>query len=226
MHKKYAALITAAALIAALAGCSAAGATDASGSSAGKTASDNTAKTSWYDSTYGKFAPVTTKGTSDTVIKLPAGAKGGIITSSYTGSSNFIIEVLDAGNQPTIDGPVNAIGNYKGTTAFGFNSIGNPGTQLKVTGVGTWSITIAPVSSAPATKPATGTGDAVFLYSGPAATWSFTNAGDANFIVNEYSADPFPGIGVNEIGTYSGKKPVNAGPAVVVLESNGAWTIS
>jgi hypothetical protein len=222
MQKKYAALVAAVIVVVSLAGCSATG----SGSSAaGNSASGSAAKTNWFDSTYGKFTPVTTTGTTDSIIKLPAGAKAGIITASYTGSGNFIISVLDSTNQPTIDGPVNAIGNYAGVSGFGFVSVGNPGTQLKVTGQGKWSITVAPVSSAPTKTPATGTGDSVFLYSGGAATWALSGRGKGNFIVTEYSANPMPGINVNAIGAYTGKDPVDAGPAAIVIKADGPWTI-
>ena len=232
MQKKYAALVAAAIVVVALAGCSSttgsttAGSTTGGSSSAGSaTTSTSPAKTSWYDTTYGTFTPVTTTGTSDTVIPLPAGAKGGIITATYTGASNFSIVLLDKSNQPTIDAPVNVIGNYSGVTGFGFASLGNPGTQLQVSGQGTWSITVAPVSSAQAKTPASGTGDSVFLYNGAATTWSLTGAGTGNFNVIEYSANPMPAINVNTIGAYKGKVPVDAGPAVVVIGADGAWTI-
>ena len=187
---------------------------------------DTAPKANPYDTLYGTFTPVTQSGTSDSVIKLPDGFDAGVVTATYSGSDNFIINGLDSANQVTGDGPVNVIGAYKGTTLIGFDDIGNKDSSLQVEARGPWSITISPISSAPSTVPSSGRGDAVFLYDGPAADWSFTSNGEGNFIVNEYSGALFPGIGINEIGAYTGKDPVDAGPAVVEVISDGSWTIT
>ena len=222
----------------ALAGCSAAGSPAAGGASAaassGPTAgalasaaavSTPTPKPDWYVSTYGTFAPTTVSGTTDQVIPVPAGAKAGIITASFTGTANFIIGGLDSGNQPTADGTVNTIGNYTGSVPFGLVGLGNPTTSFQVTGKGKWTITIAPMSSA-APLPASGTGSGVFKYDGPAKSWTLSHTGQANFIVQQYTADPMPGLGVNEIGSYSGTVPGLAGPSIVEIQADGTWTAS
>lgn len=179
-----------------------------------------------YDSLYGKFTPITQSGRSDTVITLPTGFKAGIVTATYSGSANFIVNGLDSSNQITGDGPINVIGAYKGTTLIGFDDIGSKDASLQVEASGPWSITISPISAAQSAVPVSGSGDTVFLYDGPAADWTLTSNGQGNFIVNEYSGELFPGIGVNEIGAYTGKDPVDPGPAVVELISDGRWTIT
>jgi hypothetical protein len=99
------------------------------------------------------FAP-TAQAASDSVVPVPAGAKAGLVTATYTGEGNFSIEGLDAQNQ-TSDLLVNTIGAYTGTTAFGF-SFGKAPVNLKVTASGAWTVKIAPVSTGPTlTSPAT-----------------------------------------------------------------------
>ena len=194
--------------------------------SASTTTTVATTTSNWYDTTYGTFKPITVSGSSDGVITLPPTATTGIISAKYLGSSNFIISALDASNQPTTDLPVDTIGNYSGVTGYGFNNLGNPAAELQITAAGSWSVTVSPVSSAITSRPTSGTGDMVFLYNGPAANWSLTNTGSGNFIVSQYSNSPFPNIAVNEIGPYSGEVPIDAGPSVVLIQSDGNWTIS
>ncbi|MDR6970784.1 DUF4190 domain-containing protein [Leifsonia shinshuensis] len=179
-----------------------------------------------YDKAYGTFAPVNQAGSGDTVIAIPARAKAGIVIASHNGSSNFSINVLDANNQSTGDLLVNTIGAYSGTTAFGMHSIGGTGTNLQVTADGQWNITISPVSSAPDFPlPGSATGDQVYKYGGKAANMAFTNQGQGNFAVIQYGA-AFPNLAVNEIGPYNGKVPMLAGPSVITVTSDGAWTVA
>jgi hypothetical protein len=214
------------ALAVALAGCSATTAGTTTGSSAAAAGGSSSAAPAndWYVTQYGTFAASTQSGSGATVIALPAGAKAGLITAQYTGGANFIVTPLDSTNQPIGELGINVIGAYSGTVPFGLNAIGNAPTQLQVQSSGPWTIAIAPLDSAPA-QPASGTGDAVFKYDGAATAKTFTNTGSANFIVNQYSASAFPGIDINEIGNYSGKVPVLAGPSIITLMSNGNWTI-
>jgi hypothetical protein len=121
---------------------------------------------SWADDTFGSFTPVTKSGTGDNLVTLPAGATAGMVTATHDGSSNFSISVLDAKNASTGQLLVNTIGAYKGTSVYGFNSLGD-GVTLQITADGPWSLKIAPISVAPRLA-ATGAGDEVFLYDGSA----------------------------------------------------------
>ena len=173
---------------------------------------------------YGSFAPVTVKGSGAKVIKLPAEA--GIITAKHTGSSNFILNVLDADNQPTLDLLVNAIGSYSGTTAYGLSSLGG-GVSLEVKADGPWTVTIAPIGKAPVLSlPAKGNSDQVFLTDGPAATWKATHRGQGNFVIQHEAGGFSFGLLVNEIGPWNGEFAVRSGPAVVVVKADGNWTIA
>lgn len=207
--------------IMALTGCSASSGTSAGSNSS---ASGNQAPADWAKTKYGDFAATTKSGTGDSVVPIPAGAKAGIVTATHAGSANFVIQVIDANNTPTIDLLVNTIGAYSGVSAFGMNAIGGPGTNLKVSADGAWTIAIAPIDSA-TILPASGTGNGVYLYAGKAASTALTHAGSMNFVVSEYtdSALSIPLL-VNQIGAYSGSVPFLAGPAVVTITADGAWT--
>ena len=181
----------------------------------------------WYQENYGTFKSFTEKGTGDGIVSLPADAAYGVVTATHKGSSNFSLTVLDDGNQSTGDLLVNEIGNYKGTTAYGFISIGNPGVKIQVTADGDWTIKVAEVSSAPVLSlPAKGSGDAVFLYNGDAADWSVEHKGNSNFALIQYSSDLMPNLAVNEIGNYKGVVPMSAGPSVIVITADGSWSLS
>jgi hypothetical protein len=179
-----------------------------------------------YNATFGTFAPVTKTGTGDSVVAIPAGAKAGIVTAEHTGSSNFSLSVLDSSNQSTGDLLVNTIGAYKGVTAFGMHSLGNDGVNIKVTADGNWSVIIAPISSAPELAvPGGATGDQVYKYDGAAGNWALANQGQGNFVVAQYGGT-IPNLAVNEIGAYSGTVPMTAGPSVIEIQSDGAWTVT
>ena len=180
-----------------------------------------------FDSKYGTFAPTSHSGSSAGVVPIPAGAKAGLVTATYTGSSNFVIEGLTAANE-TEDLLVNEIGAYSGTTAFGFGISGNPPANLKVTASGPWTIKISPISAAPVlASGATGKGDAVYQWTGKATTWAIANQGQGNFVVtNEGSGLLGSDLLVNEIGAFHGSVPVKAGPAVTTIKSDGTWSIT
>ena len=150
--------------------------------------------------------------------------KAGLVSATHDGSSNFALSVLDASNAPTGQLLVNTIGAYKGTTAYGFNALGT-GTTIQVKADGNWTITISPVSTAPALVPS-GAGDGVFLYSGSASKLTATHDGSRNFNVIEETGKAFNfGLLINEIGAYSGTVPLSSGPSVIVVGANGTWTL-
>jgi len=222
--------------VALLAGCSA-GATGADPSQPSDTTSAATQEApaapaepeataaSWADEQWGAFEAVTETGTGDSLITLPEGATGGIVTATHDGSRNFVLSVLDAANSPTGELLVNTIGTYSGTTAWGVSALGE-GTRMQVTADGDWSITLSPMSAAPSLA-ADGAGDAVFLYDGSAGALTATHDGERNFVIVE-STDKVLSMGllVNEIGTYSGTVPLSAGPSVITVTADGRWTLA
>lgn len=179
----------------------------------------------WANENWGAFDVVTQSGTGDSLVTLPEGATGGIVTATHDGSSNFALSVLDATNSPTGDLLVNTIGAYTGTTAWGINALGD-GIRVQVTADGNWTLTISPMGAAPALAPA-GSGDAVFLYDSGAAALTATHDGTSNFVVIEETAELFSiGLLVNEIGAYSGTVPLSAGPSVLTVTADGGWTLT
>lgn len=179
----------------------------------------------WANERWGAFEAATHTGTGDSLITLPEGATGGIVTASHNGSSNFALSVLDASNSPTGDLLVNTIGAYTGTTAWGINAFAD-GIRLQVTADGEWSITIAAMGAAPILV-GSGTGDAVFLYAGDAAALAATHGGARNFVILEETAEVFSmGLLVNEIGAYSGTVPLSPGPSVITVNADGNWTLT
>lgn len=179
---------------------------------------------SWADDTFGTFATITETGTGDNLVTLPSGASAGIVTATHDGGGNFAISVLDASNDSTGQLLVNTIGKYSGTSEFGFNSLGE-GVTLEVSADGKWSLTIAPISTAPALL-AEGAGDRVFLYDGAAGKLTATHAGSGNFAVVEETGEDFSfGLLINEIGAYSGTVPLSSGPSVIVVTADGKWTL-
>lgn len=168
------------------------------------------------DSAYGTFDAVSQSGRGDSVVALPAGFTGALVTATHSGSSNFVIFVLDSENQET-ELLVNEIGAYSGTTFC------PAGSNLKITADGSWTITIAPVSTAPLmSAAASGKGDSALLYDGGTAIWKITHDGESNFVVMNTN----DGLLINEIGVYTGIIPVSSGPDLVVITADGNWTIT
>jgi hypothetical protein len=178
-----------------------------------------------FFSQFPSFDPVTESGTGDSVIELPE--TQGIITASHNGSSNFVLTVLDSGNAMS-ELPVNVIGSYEGTTAYGMDELSEDAAALEILADGDWEITVAPVTDAPEFSDSQAAqGDGVLLYTGGPATWSLSHDGESNFAVI-YVSDSFFGweLLVNEIGPYEGTVAVTSGPGVVIVTADGEWSLS
>ena len=187
--------------------------------------SNNVESSNWYTDNYANFTAADFSGKGDDVVNLPQGAINGLVAASYKGSSNFVIEVLDDGNQ-TADLLVNTIGSYSGTTSYGLNSLGGDATKLKITASGSWTVHVAPFNEAPS-LPTSGKGDGVFKYEDSASpTWQITHSGQSNFSVSEESDASIMGLLVNEIGNYKGTVPASAGPSIISITADGKWTIT
>lgn len=119
---------------------------------------------------------------------------------------------------------VNEIGAYSGTVSYGL--MGDESGMLQITADGAWTVQIAPITTAPlATGPLKGSGDAVYKYEGPAAVASITHTGSANFVVHQ-SDGTWPNLLINEIGPYEGSVPLMAGPSLLLITADGAWTVA
>jgi hypothetical protein len=174
------------------------------------------------------FADVALKGKGNRVTKfsVPDGAIA-IALVSHRGSSNFIVESINAGGS-SIDLLVNTIGNYKGTVLFGIGD--EHPVAFKVTADGSWTITVKPGTEAPIWDRATtlkGTGDSVYIVSPPGsglATLDLKFKGDANFVVTAYGPNGIDLL-ANEIGNFEGQALLPDGAVILeVLAEGGTWT--
>ncbi|MBB1513572.1 TM2 domain-containing protein [Tessaracoccus sp. MC1627] len=176
-----------------------------------------------YAERFGAFATITQSGTGDSVIQLPAEAEAALVTATHKGSANFVLQTLDGSNQLD-DLLVNEIGTYSGTVSYGL--MGGEPTMLQITADGSWTVQIDPVTAAPvAPAQLSGAGDAVFKYEGGAAVAAVTHDGGANFVLQQ-SDGTWPSLLINEIGAYEGSVPLMAGPSLLLVKADGAWTIA
>lgn len=175
---------------------------------------------------YGSFAEQTYAGHGDSVINLPAQARAGLVTAEHDGAQNFIIVGLTADNDNTYDFLVNVIGKYQGTTAYGLVDSGERAARLKVTADGDWSITLAPMSTAPQLgEKASGTGDAVFWMDGAARDWQIRHPGKGSFSVTQSGPDGQDTV-VSATDAYRGMVPLVGGRRVLSVQSEGPWSIA
>ncbi len=170
--------------------------------------------------------PVVFSGTGDSVVSItkPGGTTGTVLVT-VTGNDAgryFGVEAID-GDGDTL---VNTTDPYTGTVLMDTAS-GNT-TQLQVTAVGPWNITISELQSAPRLNAGAnaGSGDAVLLYQGPRGVAAVTgNAEGRYFGVSLYTATGRDSL-INTTDPYTGSVPLPAGPAVVAMTSSGDWTIN
>ncbi len=174
-------------------------------------------------------ASFTKSGAGDSVIVVPApfNNEPTLVTAKYSGSSNFVLQSLGSGNAQE-ELVVNTIGNYSGVEAMDFDGT-NPAVDLQVTGSGgRWTVTFSDPSTAPAFSASTsGRNDAVVAYSGTSGIAAITNTGgQGNFAVMQFdSLGTSENLLVNEIGSYSGSVPIDAG-GYLVITSDGKWTVA
>ena len=164
-------------------------------------------------------APTVYDGRGDDVIDIayPGGASAAALFASYQSQSNFIVTGLKNGERT--GGLVNEIGNYEGTVLV------DTANQLQIKASGPWHIELQPLLSVPSfDKHAEGHGDQVLVYTGARGILAAAHDGTSNFIVRAITTNGNNGL-VNEIGTYTGRVPLTAGPAVITIHADGNWTL-
>ena len=170
--------------------------------------------------------PTVFSGTGDDVVMITKPAGATVVIATITGNDAgryFGVEALD-GDMDTL---VNTTDPYKGTTLLDANRGGT--TQLQVTAVGPWSITLADLRTAPtftAAAPQSGAGDAVLIYQGPRGVATVSgNAEGRYFGIDAYASDGAGDSLVNTTDPYNGRVPMPAGPAIVVVTAIRDWSI-
>lgn len=191
---------------------------------------DNGGDNNYYTERYGTFTPMAQQsGDGDSTVLLPEGATSGIVTATHSGTGSFAIQPFDANNQPTEPKSVSASGAYNGVARYGLDNRGDT-VKLAITATGPWTLVVAPVADAPSlTLPASGNGDAVYLYDGGAEDWTFSHTGTennfGNFIVGQNTEQDYYSA-INTFGEYQGIVPMQPGPSVISITADGSWTIS
>ncbi|MGC5307668.1 hypothetical protein [Micromonospora zamorensis] len=168
--------------------------------------------------------PKVIKGRGDDVVRIPELTDLAVVKFVCRCSSNTMLRS---------DGPegllVNEIGAYTGKRWINLED-GALTTQFEVEAAGSWTLTIGSIDQM-ATKAtsgkASGKGDDVVVLGGDATAVKITHSrGSSNFVVHAYSLDSGEGgLLVNEIGGYSGVRPLTA-PALMQVTADGNWTIA
>jgi hypothetical protein len=169
--------------------------------------------------------PRVIKGRGDDVVKIPPLTDLAVVIFKCPKcTSNTVLQT---------DGPegllVNEIGAYSGKRWINLEDTALT-TQFEVQANSSWTLTIGTVEQL-ATKALSGTasgrGDDVVVLGGSASAAKITHSkGRSNFVVEAYSLETGEGgLLVNEIGGYSGTRPLTA-PALVQVTADGYWTIS
>jgi hypothetical protein len=190
-------------------------------------ASTPAATAAWAEEKFGTFEEITLSGAGDAVIPLPEGSDAGLVHATHSGAGTFGVQVINEDGMSTINFALVGIGEYSGTAAYGLNrgTWLKPGVALQVSTDGPWEVTMAPISDAPEFEQ-TGTSDQAFLYSGAAAELAVSSqTPDGHFSVQQFTDDRLGAFElVNEFGAYEGTAPIHAGPSVVLIGADEAWT--
>jgi hypothetical protein len=148
-----------------------------------------------------------------------------IMVVSHSGVAAFEITTLDQDlNHLVLVESV--VGVVAGMYPLGLEGETTP-SYLRVDADGEWAIEIKPVEDARAwqAESITGTGAEVLRYEGGAAVLDYASAGVTNFIVR-YQRDAGYDLLVNEIGPITGATTMQAGPGIVIVDTEGEWTLT
>lgn len=171
----------------------------------------------------------TFSGSDDNVVTIKGFKEAAIITAEYEGEDNFIVRPIDTNGEQSFSW-FNEIDSWSGTVYQA------PSTKtwaaFSVETVGTWKITISPISSAPQVnfKKFSGSGSQVVKFKSPSKGLkraTITHSGDSNFVVL-----PIENSGkrrfsmVNEIGAYSGTTLLPNGTRYLAIVADGDWKVS
>jgi len=218
----------AAALTIALAPTAASGAPSSSApSSASPGVSAGDLKLRW-----GTFSTKKVTGKGTKVIKLPKGAKRGLVTLTAGGKGKVSVQVLKKNRKPQGKALVSTQAlPYKGTTLFGLDLEQYDPTYLKVTSTSTkkWKVTIQPLHKAKALKKThKGSGDAVLRASLTVPkSWSLSYKAKAKsrFAVRAFGLTYTQDLFDKKTKKLSKKVRVSSFSGLVSVRSQGDWKI-
>ena len=159
-------------------------------------------------------------------VPLPKGLTEGLISYTISGGAMYGIETATPSNQ-WVDGIASGFGTVQATGVFGSPSDG--ATQIRINTDADWTMVLKPLTVGPTFSGSySGTESVVLSYTGPAVTKSFRHPGPGLFTVQEMTLDAERRWEVLANGgdAYSGKKTLLAGPALLIITSEGPWSIS
>lgn len=173
---------------------------------------------------FGAFDPVTVEGSGDDVIDIPCAGKPCLMSVTYSGAHNFVVEAIDSDGS-MVDLLVNTIGSYDGTVTDYQRY--KKATNLQIESSGPWSVTFFPMSAmTQATNGYQGSGDDVVYIDEPKITkLHFTNSAEHNFVVMAIGMSKSDLL-VNEIGSYDGTVSWSQNQSFLIVNSSGNWTVS
>jgi hypothetical protein len=166
-------------------------------------------------------------GKGDDVVDIGTGNDRIVVHAIHTGKRNFIVDALDSNLQSVGVGLVNEIGNFDGTVVMQlFSSSPADVRYLKVQADGAWSLELLDIRQlATVGETFNGHGSTVVVYTGTGGIFTIAHNGSRNFIVSVTTSDGnSDGSLINEIGTYNGRQPIPAGPALIEILADGDWT--
>lgn len=157
-----------------------------------------------------------------------------VFSTTYRGSDNFIVWLMDGETGQNIDLVANEIGSSNGSKAVGITSDGDY--ILNVQANGPWTVTItqprkSAIQSAPLTLQGTGNkASEVFTLDSGLRTFYMDYRGSDNFIVwlmddQGRQVD----LLANQIGNFNGSKAVGipqTGTYLLNIQANGKWKVS
>jgi len=171
--------------------------------------------------------PVVYTGSGDRIIKIkkPSGdqAEPVMVTITHSGSSNFAVWSLTKSLEQN-ELLVNTIGGYSGTVAMDLEE-GYETRRMQIEADGKWKLTIKPLEKAERFKSSiSGKGDDVLWYMDGPRVANIVHKGASNFAIWFYSSETSDLL-VNEIGNYKGQSAFTDGPALIVVNADGTWSI-
>lgn len=158
----------------------------------------------------------------------------GLVHFKYEGSSNFVVDALDANNESTAWGLVNSIGKYEGWAIIDAGG-DTQSTRLEVSlASGPYTITIYPLSpdfTSSVNVPGSFSGEipnVIYLNGDNPDFIKFLYSGDSNFIVDavDLNGNSTSWGLVNAIGAFEGIKIIpNDSAYIYISHASGPYTI-
>jgi hypothetical protein len=167
--------------------------------------------------------PAVYDGVNDGVVPVTKPFRANVVSVRYDGGSNFILQSLDAKQQP-VDLLVKTNGAYHGIVALDYRT-GQDTAFFRVTASGPWHMEIRDVNRVRRfALSIDGDGDDVIIYEGRRGIGSIMHNGSGDFVVMAFGSRGKQLV--KQVGAYSGLVRVDAGRIALGVRANGHWSIT